>query len=256
MKNIQSAQRVSQADVSDNYVYQRSLLAYHRAAEIASGDVLEIGTGSGYGVSVIAPKVKSYITIDKFDNDLDLSAYPNAEFHVMRVPPISDIATNSIDTVVTFQVIEHIKQDFELMQEIHRVLRPSGKLIISTPNKSMSLTRNPWHVREYTIDEFKNLCSALFKTVEAYGVFGDELVMEYYNANKRSVEKMRRLDFFDLEHKLPAWMLRIPYDILNRINRRKLLIANRSLTSAITMQDYSIEPAAEGCFDLFFVATK
>lgn len=54
MSRIQTAERVS-VEASDNFVFQRSLLAYHEAARRISGEVLEIGTGSGYGIEVIAP---------------------------------------------------------------------------------------------------------------------------------------------------------------------------------------------------------
>ena len=64
MAKIATAERVS-LEKSDNYVFQRSVLAYHRAAELVEGDILEIGTGMGYGVEVIAPKATRYISIDK-----------------------------------------------------------------------------------------------------------------------------------------------------------------------------------------------
>ena len=64
MSTIATAERVS-LEKSDNYVFQRSVLAYHRAAELVEGDILEIGTGSGYGVEIIAPKATRFITIDK-----------------------------------------------------------------------------------------------------------------------------------------------------------------------------------------------
>jgi hypothetical protein len=51
-------------------------------------------------------------------------------------------------------------------------------------------------------------------------------------------------------------MLQIPYDILNRLNRRRLLDQNNELTSSITMEDYSIEAVTEECFDLYFIAQK
>ena len=60
----------------------------------------------------------------------------------MNVPPLK-FDDNSIDFVVTFQVIEHIKDDEKFVQEIHRVLKPGGKLILTTPNILMSLSRNP-----------------------------------------------------------------------------------------------------------------
>lgn len=45
MAKITTAERVSR-EASDNFVFQRSLLAYHAAAQRISGDVLEIGTGA------------------------------------------------------------------------------------------------------------------------------------------------------------------------------------------------------------------
>ncbi|MCD7970121.1 MAG: class I SAM-dependent methyltransferase [Alistipes sp.] len=256
MKKIQSAERVSQTDLSDNFVYQRSLLAYHEAASRIGGRVLEIGTGSGYGISLVSPGCESYITVDKNRPAIDLTPYPNVEFRQMRVPPLEGFETGSFDFVITFQVIEHIRRDFLFLSEIHRVLRPGGKLIITTPNKRMSLTRNPWHVREYTADEFQNLLSCNFSSVEALGVFGHDNVMEYYRRNKEAVEKIARLDPFDLQHRLPRWMLQLPYDVMNRVNRRRLLVRNRELTTHIKMNDYFIAPAADECFDLFYIAEK
>ena len=55
---------------------------------------------------------------------------------------------------------------------------------------------------------------------------------------------------------LPRRLLRIPYDILNRINRRRLLADNRDLTQSITMDDYRIGPVTEESFDLYFIARK
>ena len=57
-------------------------------------------------------------------------------------------------------------------------------------------------------------------------------------------------------HRLTRRLLQLPYDILNRINRRKLLKANTDLTSSIRMEDYRICPVSDDCFDLFYVAEK
>ena len=255
MSKIATAERVS-LEKSDNFVFQRSLLAYHRAAEIVKGNVLEIGTGMGYGVEIIAPKSTRYITVDKQlpQNVLQLD---NVEYYEMEVPPI-DFENSSFDTVVSFQVIEHIEKDIDFINEVSRVMRAGGQFIVSTPNAPMSLTRNPWHVREYNADELRNLLECHFSKVEAYGVVGNEKVMEYYRKNRQSVRKITRFDFLDLQHRLPRKLLQIPYDILNRINRRSLHKKNTSLTESITMADYSIVPYESGqeCFDLFFVATK
>lgn len=253
MSKTVTAERVS-LDQSDNYVFQRSLLAYHKAAETVSGDILEIGTGEGYGIEVIAPKATRFITFDKHTPE-NLQLAENVEFCEAAVPPIP-ADNNSFDYVIAFQVIEHIKKDLEFVREVKRVLRPGGQFIVTTPNIEMSLTRNPWHVREYRSDELKNILECEFPKVEALGVFGNKKVMTYYNKNKKNVEKIARLDVLNLRNLLPRQLLQIPYDVLNRLNRRKLLADNRTLTTSIKMSDYSIAPVADNCFDLFFIATK
>ena len=236
MAKINTAERVS-AEASDNFVFQRSLLAYHAASARIAGDVLEIGTGAGYGIEVAAPRARRFVTVDK------------------HAPPL-DFPDRSFDCVISFQVIEHIKRDAEFVREIHRVLRPGGRFIVTTPNAPMSLTRNPWHVREYTAEQLRRLLAARFSEIETLGVFGNEKVMDYYAENRRGVERITRFDILDLQHRLPRWMLQIPYDILNRMNRRKLLRENTGLTTSIRMDDYRIEPVGDGCFDLFYIAVK
>ena len=251
---MHTAERVSRTDASDNFVFQRSILAYHYAAGLVSGKVLEIGTGMGYGIDVVAPAADHFTTIDKSEA-YDATLPANAEFKQMQVPPI-DFADESFDYVISFQVIEHIKRDKDFVREVSRVLRKGGKFIVSTPNAPMSLTRNPWHIREYSEGELRELLAADFSTVESLGVNGNEKVMAYYEQNRQSVAKFKRLDPLDLEHRLPRQLLQIPYDILNRINRRKLLEKNDSLTRSIEMEDYSIGEITPQSFDLYYIATK
>jgi len=253
---IQTAERVSQHDQSDNYVFQRSILAYHKAAELVSGKVLELGTGMGYGIEIVAPKCEEFVTLDKHLPGIPFEEYANVKFMQQTFPPFTDVEDGYFDYVITFQVIEHMKDDHLFLKEINRVLKPGGKVIVTTPNKPMSITRNPWHIREYFIEELIVLMGKYFNKVDAQGVFGDKVVMDYYTKNKASVKKITRFDIFNLQYLLPRWMLQIPYDILNRRNRKKLLTENSDLTSNIKMDNYSISEAKEGCFDLFYVATK
>ena len=254
MAQLHTAERVSQSDASDNYVFQRSILAYHHAAGLVSGNVLEIGTGMGYGIELIAPAATHFTTIDK-SRAYNTSLPDNVEFLKMEVPPLK-FADESFDYVISFQVIEHIRHDKEFVREVSRVLRKGGKFIVSTPNAPMSLTRNPWHIREYSEYELCDLMANGFTHIEALGVNGNEKVMQYYEQNKRSVERIMRWDILDLQHRLPRQILQIPYDVMNRMNRRRLLNRNNELTRSIKMSDYSVGEITPQSFDLYYIATK
>ena len=180
----------------------------------------------------------------------------NITFIQTEVPPLKNIDSESIDFVVTFQVIEHISDDKFFLSEIKRVLKPGGKLIMTTPNILMSLTRSPWHIREYNPDEMSELVKSIFSNIELKGVFGNEKVMDYYQKNKASVEKITKWDIFNMQYWLPAWLLQIPYDILNRFNRHSLQDNNEVLVGAIKHSDYSIDVSQDHCLDHFVIATK
>lgn len=248
-----TAERVSQ-DVTDNFVFQRSRLAYVEAAKRVSGRVLEIGTGSGYGISIIAPVADEFVTVDKYRSEATESLPANVTFREAKVPPLP-FEDESFDCVVSFQVIEHISNDRRFVEEVRRVLRPGGKFVVSTPNRPMSLTRNPWHVREYRPEQLRALLSG-FSSIEELGVAGNERVWEYYRHNAESVRRIMRFDVLRMQWWLPRWLLQLPYDILNRINRRKLYSHNRELTESIGMEDYKLQGVDDKCFDLFYIATK
>ena len=129
---------------SDNPVHQRLLYAYIAAKNFVKGDLLEIGCGDGRGVEVMHPLVTSYTAIDKNDQLIGIlgSKYPDIKFISQFIPPLSMIPDNSIDTVVTFQVIEHIENDDLFVKEIHRVLKPGGRALISTVNRKF-LNKKP-----------------------------------------------------------------------------------------------------------------
>ena len=250
---LQTAERVSR-ERSDNFVFQRSRLAYVEAARRVGGRVLEIGTGTGYGIEIIAPSAESFVTLDKFRSSEVESLPRGVEFCEATVPQLP-FADESFDCVVSFQVIEHIKRDRAFVGEVRRVLKRGGKFIVSTPNRPMSLTRNPWHVREYTAEEFSALLGD-FSAVEALGVKGNERVWRYYEKNRESVRRIMRFDILRMQWWLPRWILQLPYDVMNRLNRRRLHSANVELTESICLEDYYLDKVDNECFDLFYIATK
>lgn len=244
--------------VSDNPIHQRLLKAYYAAQPYVQGNLLEVGCGEGRGIQLLSPLSSTYLAIDKITDIIEKLSkeYANVQFRQAIVPPFEGIPDNSFDVVVSFQVIEHIENDRLFLEEIHRVLKPGGKAFITTPNIKKTLTRNPWHIREYTAEELHALAASVFKSVIRKGISGNKKVMEYYEKNKRSVEKITRFDIFNLQYRLPAQLLRIPYDLMNRLNRNLLQKENDGLVSQITHEDYLVSDHPEQSLDLFYILEK
>ncbi|MFA0962356.1 class I SAM-dependent methyltransferase [Roseivirga sp. BDSF3-8] len=243
---------------ADNPIHQRLLKAYYVAEDRVAGDLLEVGCGEGRGVELLSPKVRTYTALDKITTLIERLSkkYDNVSFRQAVVPPFTGIEDNAYDRVVSFQVIEHIKDDRRFLEEIYRVLKPGGFAIISTPNIRQTLTRNPWHEREYTPEQLKALANGIFDKVEAMGIAGNNKVMQYHELNRRSVRKITRWDVFNLQYRLPAPFLRVPYEILNRMNRNKLKSSDDSLVMSITHKDYYLTEKPDKALDLFYILHK
>ena len=53
------------------------------------------------------------------------------QYDGLRLP----VADASVDVVVSFEVLEHVADEATALREIHRVLRPGGRLAMSVPNR-------------------------------------------------------------------------------------------------------------------------
>jgi SAM-dependent methyltransferase len=144
---------------------------YTFAARLARGKrVLDIGCGAGYGSAELAHSADWVAGIDVAAEAVDFASShylaPNLVFEQGSATalPHGDAA---FDLVVAFEVIEHLENWRGFLEEARRVLRPCGQLIVSTPNKLYYTESrgehgaNPFHVHEFTFDEF---CAEL-KTV-------------------------------------------------------------------------------------------
>ncbi|MBT1710435.1 methyltransferase domain-containing protein [Fulvivirgaceae bacterium PWU5] len=255
---IYTTEITSEEIASDNPIHQRLFKAYVVARDYIRGQVLEVGCGEGRGIDTLLPLAESFTAVDKIQPVIAglQQRFPTGKFMAMNIPPLSGLADNTYDSIVSFQVIEHIQEDALFLKEIHRVLKPGGIALLTTPNRSMSLSRNPWHIREYLPQELANLAKKFFPQVEMKGITGNKKVMEYHEENRRSVNRIMRFDIFNLQYRLPAFMLRLPYEILNRRNRNKLQSADNTLVANIHHDDYIVVDDATNALDLLLIVRK
>lgn len=248
-----STEVTSSKIISDNPLYQRTLKAYHIVSPHVTGNVLEIGSGEGYGISLLHKNATHLTLVDKSPLTAKIvqEKYTDITFIQEKIPPLTNLPSNSFDTVISFQVIEHIKDVKLYIKEIYRVLKPGGKAFISTPNAKKTVARNPWHYKEFTFDEIEALVKQTFSTYSIKGIEGNTKTDEYYEKNREAVKRFMRFDIFNLQHKLPAFLLQIPYEVANRMNRKKLLHQNNTLVNSITLEDYSLNDYSEATLDFF-----
>lgn len=253
-----STEVTSSQITSDNPLFQRTLKAYTLIADKIFGDVLEIGCGEGYGLDFIAKNANSLTVIDKSKSVLDKikNKHPKINILHQKIPPLSNLKDNSFDIVISFQVIEHIKDANLFIKEIHRVLKPNGKAYITTPNSKKTIARNPWHYKEYNQTEINNLVKSSFVNYRINGIQGNEKTDRYYSKNKQSVERFMCLDVFKIQYKIPATLLKIPYELSNRVNRNKLLKTNTELVNSISLNDYTLQEYSQKTLDFFCILTK
>lgn len=109
------------------------------------------------------------------------------------------IKKNTIDLVIFMEVIEHMEQDYgiKMLKDIKRCLKPGGICFISQPNHDPSLwyvirkfreKGYPWHLREYTYEEFVKICEKLdFEIIDTYGNLSQKRrLIKSINENKHN----------------------------------------------------------------------
>jgi SAM-dependent methyltransferase len=163
----------------ENYWFRRHEVVYQRlASRCADLDVLEAGCGEGYGADLISRVARRVIALDYDETTVAhvRAHYPRVEVMHGNLAELP-LADASVDAVVNFQVIEHLWDQTQFVRECARVLRPSGLLMVSTPNRiTFSPGRdtpiNPFHTRELNADELSQLLTdAGFTSVAMSGVF-------------------------------------------------------------------------------------
>jgi 2-polyprenyl-3-methyl-5-hydroxy-6-metoxy-1,4-benzoquinol methylase len=151
------------------YVLSPQFDVYEQVAEIVSGEVLDIGSGTGFGTHLLARKA-SYVTgheIDEAALKFSQRAFSNGNISFSQgdITRRNVKTTNWFDCITMIDVIEHIEDDNAAISNVTRLLKPDGKFICSTPNRLSRYRKSENHVREYSQTELKALLKRCFKRV-------------------------------------------------------------------------------------------
>ena len=139
--------------------------------------VLDAGTGPGYGAMIL--KQTGASSVHAVDIDEGAIAQARGRYHLEGLEFLVDDCQTlgqvrgPFDVICSFENIEHLQHPELFLNSAARLLAKDGVLFCSTPDRdcpncewSDGKPRNPYHVHEWFYDEFKELLSTCFGSVE------------------------------------------------------------------------------------------
>lgn len=215
-------------------ILTRSLARYHYIAPQVKGAVLEIGCGRGYGSEIFRGRADKFIGVDLSMDFLSEAKdlLPKSQF-IQSNGSALPFNENSFDTIISLEVIEHLKDDNGFLRTIAGLVKEDGIFAISTPNRvvssgNSSKPMNRFHCREYTAQEFFDLLSVYFKKVKLLGQF------DAYSSVTPGNWILDHISI-DLKYLLPAKLQGILSSVIRKpILLEECLFASDNLNSAHT----------------------
>ena len=153
------------------YLFARPLVQHRR--------MLDVACGTGYGLALLAGVARVVVGADA-----DFEALRTARALGAAAPGGAPVVRADAcrlpfpgglwDVVTSFETIEHLRDRAGFVREVRRVLAPDGVCVMSTPNANYTqpvdgTPRNPFHVHEYTPQEFTAELGVKFADVELLG---------------------------------------------------------------------------------------
>lgn len=141
---------------------------YELAAEVAlqsnAQRIADAASGTGYGsrlLSTIAGAETDGVDLDPHAVDYAQRHHAcngQCTFHHADACDTS-LPSNTYDLAASFETIEHVQNATGLVTELHRILKPGGALVISTPNR---IGPTPYHVHDFGFPEFAAMIQSAF----------------------------------------------------------------------------------------------
>jgi len=166
-------------------LWNEHISRYRFASQFVRGKrVLDAGCGTGYGIALLADQAELAAGFDISSEAVEYAArhFPGGKFFVASARVFS-LPSACFDVVTAFEVIEHLEDWQNLIEESARVLRAGGIFLVSTPNKTYySETRkkagpNPFHAHEFDLEEFEQELKRVFPFVRILGQNRQEAIL-------------------------------------------------------------------------------
>jgi len=210
------------SSIEDYVIYLMHIATYRFAEPFAKNKrVLDYGCGSGYGSARMAQTAARVDAVDVAEDAIThaRTQFPHDNLHFRSIDPTAPLpfAEGSFDTVLSFQVFEHVTNVGHYLSEIRRVLVPGGTLVLVTPDRSTRLLPlqrpwNRWHVKEYSAESLAEAMRRTFPEVQMLRMSGRRDVIDV------ELRRCSRLKWLTLPFTLPILPDPLRVWLLNRIH--------------------------------------
>lgn len=96
--------------------------------------LIDVGCGAGSFLDLVKGFCKTTIGVEPTPS-LREAIVKKGHIAFPYCHEVADIWEGQVDVAVSFSVIEHLKDPLVLLREIRRLLKPGGRLLLSTPNR-------------------------------------------------------------------------------------------------------------------------
>jgi len=195
--------------VTANFLFQEALARYHfalRHLSPKSNLILDLGCGTGYGTSLLTKK-GTVIGLD-IDQEAILYAhkhYPKATFITASAVKLP-FPDKQVDSVVSFETIEHFSQTTKFISEVSRVLHTNGLFILSTPNGK---SNSPYHAKYFTPTTLTKALKKKFRRVHLFGQFKSAKCQKAFHQfllSQSARQTYVNFDLFGIRRAIPKFL--------------------------------------------------
>lgn len=165
------------------YVLSPQFDVYNVVKNLVRNRVADIGCGTGFGLHLFQANAKDIYGYDCDENAIRFAqaVFPFRNFHFEYGDIAKGIDGMDFDYITMIDVIEHIEKDQIALQNVKKMMIPSGTFICSTPNRLSRYRKGECHVREYAPRELETILKRVFVSVSLRNYRLEPLINKYEN---------------------------------------------------------------------------
>ena len=134
--------------------------------------ILDFGSGSGTNINMLS----EYGKVDVYEKDKETSNFLKKKYKQKRISVLKKcFSKKKYDLILAADVIEHIKNDKKIINNLNKILKKNGLIIVTVPAYQSLFSKKDQalkHFRRYNRNSLKKLFNSNFKTLK----------ISYYNS--------------------------------------------------------------------------